>query len=150
MRTFTGIDELREAVGTVIGSSDWHVVDQERIDRFAEATADHQWIHVDAERAKGGPFGTTIAHGFLSLSLIPMMSYETYTVGNVAMAVNYGLNKVRFPAPVPSGSKVRATFELLDVSDVSGGVQVVNRATVEVERQDKPAVVAETVARLYA
>jgi acyl dehydratase len=150
MRTFTGIDELREAVGTVIGSSDWHVVDQERIDRFAEATADHQWIHVDAERAKGGPFGTTIAHGFLSLSLIPMMSYETYTVGNVAMAVNYGLNKVRFPAPVPPGSKVRATFELLDVSDVSGGVQVVKRATVEVEGQDKPAVVAETVARLYA
>jgi acyl dehydratase len=124
-------------------------VDQGRIDRFAEATGDHQWIHVDRERAAGSPFGTTIAHGYLSLSLIPMMSYETFTVDNVAMAVNYGLNKVRFPAPVPSGAKVRATFELIDVTDVAGGVQVVNRATVEVEGQDKPAVVAETVARLY-
>jgi acyl dehydratase len=151
MRTFADIDELRSATGTAIGNSDWHDVDQTRIDQFAEATGDHQWIHVDPERAKtDSPFGTTIAHGYLSLSLLPMMAYETYTVENVKMALNYGLNKVRFPAPVPCGSRLRAHFELQEVNDVAGGVQVVNKATIEIEGSEKPAAVAETVSLLFA
>jgi acyl dehydratase len=150
MRTFADFDELRGATGTTIGTSDWHEVDQQRIDQFAEATGDHQWIHVDPERSKESPFGTTIAHGYLSLSLLPMLAYETYTVAGVRMGVNYGLNKVRFPSPVPSGSRVRAHFELQAVNDIDGGVQVVNKATIEIEGGEKPAAVAETVSLLYA
>jgi acyl dehydratase len=150
MRTFADFDELRDAIGTTIGTSDWHEVDQQRIDLFAEATGDHQWIHVDPERAKESPFGQTIAHGYLTLSLVPLMAYETYTVQDVRMGVNYGLNKVRFPSPVPSGSRVRAHFELQEVNDIDGGVQVVNKATVEIEGAEKPAMVAETVSLLYA
>ena len=146
---FETVEDLKAAVGTVVGHSDWVTVDQERINTFADATGDHQWIHIDPERAAQGPYGTTIAHGYLTLSLIPMLSADVVKVKGARMGVNYGLNKVRFPAPVPAGSKVRATFELLSVEDVEGGVQVVSRVTVEREGGDKPVCVAETVSRSY-
>jgi len=146
---FATVEDLKAAVGTVVGHSDWVTVDQERINTFADATGDHQWIHIDPERAAQGPYGTTIAHGYLTLSLIPMLSADVVKVKGARMGVNYGLNKVRFPAPVPAGSKVRATFELLSVEDVEGGVQVVSRVTVEREGGDKPVCVAETVSRSY-
>jgi len=146
---FATVEDLKAAVGTVVGHSDWVTVDQERINTFADATGDHQWIHIDPERAASGPYGTTIAHGYLTLSLIPMLSADVVKVQGARMGVNYGLNKVRFPAPVPAGSKVRATFELLSVEDVEGGVQVVSRVTVEREGGDKPVCVAETVSRSY-
>jgi acyl dehydratase len=149
MREFADLDELRKAVGTQVGHSDWLEVDQERINGFAEATGDHQWIHVDPERAAKGPFGTTIAHGYLTLSLIPLLASQTYRVSGVRMGVNYGLDKVRFPAPVPVGSRVRAGVELLTVTEVSGGVQVASRVTIEREGGDKPCCVAETLARYY-
>ncbi len=149
MRNFASPAELAAAVGTHLGYSGWHLVDQQRIDAFADATGDHQWIHVDAERAKAGPFGTTIAHGFLTLSLVPALLSEIIKVDGVRMAVNYGLNKVRFPAPVPSGSRVRGGAELVDVQQVPGGYQVVTRVTVEREGGDKPCCVAELVSRYY-
>ncbi len=150
MRTFASADEVRAAVGEHLGYSDWHVVDQERIDRFADATGDHQWIHVDPEKAKSGPFGTTIAHGYLTLSLIPWLMGEVVGYSGVKMGVNYGCNKVRFPAPVPSGSRVRAGAELAEVEDVGGGaLQLVTRVSITVEGQEKPSCVAETVSRLY-
>jgi acyl dehydratase len=151
---YSSVDELRKAVGTVIGVSDWLEVSQARIDQFAEASGDHQWIHTDPERAKTGPFGTTIAHGFLTLSLIAALTEDIMTVDGVTMAVNYGLNKVRFPAPTPAGSRVRAAVKLLSVDDVPGGVQLTSQVTVEREGDDarpdeKPVCVAETVARIY-
>jgi len=147
---FATVEELKAAVGQVVGQSDWVTVDQERINTFADATGDHQWIHVDADRAKQGPFGTTIAHGYLTLSLIPALAADVVMLKSARMAVNYGLNKVRFPAPLPSGGRVRATFELLSVDDVDGGgVQVVSRVTIEREGGDKPVCVAETVSRSY-
>jgi acyl dehydratase len=146
---FATVEDLKAAVGTVVGQSDWVTVDQERINTFADATGDHQWIHIDPQRAAQGPFGTTIAHGYLTLSLIPMLSTDVVKIENARMGVNYGLNKVRFPAPVPSGSKVRATFELVSVEDVEGGVQITSRVTVEREGGDKPVCVAETVSRSY-
>ena len=146
MRTFTGLDELTTAVGKHLGSSDWHEITQSRIDTFADATGDHQWIHVDPERAKQGPFGTTVAHGYLTLSLVPMLAWQVYAVDNLELALNYGCNKVRFPAPVPVGSRVRGEVELLSVTPSSLGSQVVTRVTVVVEGSDKPACVAETVA----
>jgi acyl dehydratase len=146
---FTSLDELRAAVGTDAGTSDWMAVDQKRIDLFAEATGDHQWIHVDPEKAAAGPFGTTIAHGYLTLSLLPALFAGLYAIPGTRMAVNYGLNKVRFPAPLPSGSRVRATAHTQAVDDVPGGVQVVSQITVEREGGDKPVCVAETVSRLY-
>jgi acyl dehydratase len=149
MRVFNGVDELRAAVGTQLGSSDWVTVDQSQIDMFADATDDHQWIHVDEERAKAGPFGTTIAHGFLTLSLLSSLIKQIYTVENVKMGINYGLNKVRFTSPVPVGSKVRGTIDLVDVSDVNGGVQVVNKVVVEIEGAERPALVAEWLTRQY-
>jgi acyl dehydratase len=149
MRVFNGVEELRAAVGTVIGTGDWITVEQQQIDTFAAATGDHQWIHVDAEKAKDGPFGTTIAHGFLTLSLIPVIGWQIYQVEGVKMTINYGLNKVRFTSPVPVGSKVRGTIELADVSDVSGGVQVTNKVTIEIEGSERPAVVAESLLRYY-
>jgi acyl dehydratase len=149
MKTFTSADDLRAAVGQHLGYSDWHVVDQERIDRFADATGDHQWIHVNPEMAKQGPFGTTIAHGYLTLSLIPWLMGEVVAYEGVKMGVNYGCNKVRFPAPVKVDSKVRAGAELIEAEDVAGGVQIVNRVTIEVEGAEKPSCVAETVSRLY-
>ncbi len=150
MRQFPSIGSLREAVGQHLGYSDWHLVDQKQVDLFAEATGDHQWIHVDPERAAQGPFGRTVAHGFLTLSLVASLIPEVYRVDGVRMAVNYGINKVRFPAPLPVGSRVRAGVELAEVSEVQGGVQVVGRVVVEVEGQEKPCCAAETVVRLYA
>jgi acyl dehydratase len=126
------------------------VVDQERVNQFADATDDHQWIHLDAERAAQGPFGGTIAHGFLTLSLtVTLAGQVSLDVGDPKMAINYGLDKVRFPAPVPVGSRIRASVELGDVTDVSGGIQVNRIVTIEVEGQEKPAMVAETVSRYY-
>lgn len=146
---FASLDELRAAVGTEVGPGPWMDVTQERIDKFADATGDHQWIHVDPNRAASGPFGGTIAHGFLSLSLIPALTDGLTTVDGVTMGVNYGLNKVRFPAPVPVGSRVRGRVELLSVDDVPGGLQLTSRVTVERDGGDKPVCVAETVTRLY-
>ena len=148
MRNFNGLDELARAKGEKLGTSEWHTVTQEQVNLFAEATGDHQWIHVDPERAAKGPFGATIAHGYLTLSLIPKLSHEIYSVQGVSMGINYGLNKVRFPAPVKVGSRVRASAELVDVVDVPHGTQAVVRYTVEVEGQEKPACVAESVVLL--
>lgn len=149
MRIFKSADELRDAEGTELGTSSWHAIDQDRINTFAEATGDHQWIHVDPERAASGPFGTTIAHGLLTLSLFPAMTGEVYRVEGTRQAINYGLNKVRFPAPVPVGSKLRGSVTLLSVADVESGVQVTVRTTIEREGAGKPVCVAESVSRLY-
>jgi acyl dehydratase len=135
-------------VGDVYGPSSWLEMPQERITAFADATGDRQWIHVDPEKAKDGPFGTTIAHGYLTLSLLPVASYEVVPRQG-GMAINYGLNKVRFPAPVPVDSRVRATFEVIDVDEQDWGGQATMRATVEREGGDKPVCVAETVFRYY-
>jgi acyl dehydratase len=150
MTTYASLEDLAAAVGTELGSSDWHLVDQKRVDLFAEATGDHQWIHVDPERAKDGPFGTTIAHGYLTLSLIPVLAKECYSVEGVRMAVNYGSDKVRFPAPVPVGSSVRATAELVSADEVPGGLQVVVRFTIVGQDGGKPYCVADTITRFYA
>ena len=136
--------------GAEFGPSSWVAVPQERIDAFAEATGDHQWIHVDPERAAQGPFGTTIGHGYLTLSLLPAMSYEVVPRQDGGMAVNYGLNKVRFPAPVPSGSRVRGTFRVADVEQADWGFQATMTATIEREGADKPVCVAELVFRYYS
>jgi acyl dehydratase len=149
MRVFSGVEELKGAVGESLGSSDWLSVDQKRIDQFADATGDHQWIHVDPERAKDGPFGTTIAHGFLTLSLIPIFTPQVFRVENVKMGINYGVNKVRFTSPVPVNSRLRGSYELSSVDDVSGVVQVTSKVTVELEGSDRPACVAETLVRYY-
>jgi acyl dehydratase len=148
-RTFASLDELRAAVGEELGTSDWLEVDQKRIDLFAEATGDHQWIHVDPEKAATGPFGTTIAHGYLTLSLIPQFTFSLLKVEGVKMGVNYGVNKVRFPSPVPVGSRLRASSRLAEVTEVPGGAQIVTVVTIEREGGDKPVCVAETVARYY-
>jgi len=134
--------------GDRFGPSSWIDVPQERIDAFAEATGDRQWIHVDPERAKEGPFGATIAHGYLTLSLLPAASYEVIPRQG-RMGINYGLNKVRFPAPVPVGSRLRASFEVLQIDEIEGGGQVTMKATVEREGGDKPVCVAEVVFRHY-
>jgi acyl dehydratase len=150
MRVFNGVDELKAAIGEPLGSSDWLTVEQKQIDTFADATGDHQWIHVDAEKAKGGPFGTTIAHGFLTLSLAPVFGWQVYRVENVKMGINYGLNKVRFTSPVPVGSRLRGSYQFVDVSETKdGAVQVTTAVTVEIEGSERPACVAETVVRLY-
>jgi acyl dehydratase len=148
-RIFASPDELRAAVGEQLGWTEWREIDQKRIDLFAEATGDHQWIHVDPEKAALGPFGTTIAHGYLTLSLIPSLTPQLLLVEGVKMGVNYGVNKVRFPAPVPVGSRLRATAEVADVTEVGGGIQLVTKVTIEREGGDKPVCVAETVARFY-
>ena len=136
-------------MGQEIALSDWITVDQHRIDLFADATGDHQWIHLDAERAAKGPFGTTIAHGFLTLSLLPEMSASAMEVRDTRMGVNYGLNKVRFPAPVPSGSRLRGRFKLLAYEPLEGGAQLTVEVTMEREGSDKPVCVAESLARRY-
>ncbi|OMI37258.1 MaoC family dehydratase [Streptomyces sparsogenes] len=149
-RIFTSPDELRSAVGEDLGPSDWLEVDQKRIDLFADATGDHQWIHVDPEKAAAGPFGTTIAHGYLTLSLLPAFTPQLLTVEGVRMGINYGVNKVRFPSPVPVGSRLRATGRVAEVTEVAdGGFQVTLVVTVEREGGDKPVCVAESVARYY-
>ncbi|WP_182358406.1 MaoC family dehydratase [Tomitella gaofuii] len=145
MRVFDGIPALQAAAGTHLGYSGWHTVTQEQIDTFAEATGDHQWIHVDPEKAAQGPFGTTIAHGFLTLSLVPMLAWQVYTVEGIAMGINYGANRLRFPSTVPAGSRVRAGVELLAVEPSGQGFQAVTRVTVEREGGDKPACVVEMV-----
>lgn len=145
MRIFADLDELAAAKGEQLGHGDWLEVTQDRIDQFADATGDHQWIHVDTDRAKDGPFGTTIAHGYLTLSLIPMLGKQIYQVNGITMGINYGLGKVRFPSVVPVGSRVRAGAELVDVSDRPQGKQATVRLTVEIEGGDKPACVAETI-----
>lgn len=143
------VAELTGRVGEHLGYSRWHAVDQDLIDGFADVTGDRQWIHVDADRAAGGPYGATVAHGLLVLSLIPKLAYEVYRVEGVRAVVNYGLDKVRFPAPVRAGSRIRAGVELLRVTPCPGGVQVVNRVTVQVEGGGKPCCVAATVTRFY-
>jgi len=135
--------------GAAFGPSSWIEVSQQTIDAFAEATGDHQWIHVDPERAASGPFGTTIGHGYLTLSLLPVMSYEVVPRQEGGMAVNYGLNRVRFPAPVPSGSRVRGTFTVAAVAEFEGGFQATMNATIEREGGDKPVCVAELLFRYY-
>ena len=150
MRVFSSLDEFAAAQGEHLGHSDWHTVTQEQINQFADATGDHQWIHVDPARAAEGPFGTTIAHGYLTLSLIPMLGWQIYRVDGISMGVNYGTDKMRFPAAVPVGSRIRAGVEIVDVTDVPGGKQAVLRYTVEVEGSAKPACVADTVVRLIA
>jgi acyl dehydratase len=148
--TFASIDALRDAIGKDLGYSDWVTIDQARINQFADATGDHQWIHVDPERAAQGPFKTTIAHGYLTLSLLPALTSGLVRVDGIRMGVNYGVNKVRFPAPVPVDSRVRARVEIVSVEDVGGGVQVTSRVTIEREGGDKPVCVAESVARFYS
>ncbi|KUN57437.1 dehydratase [Streptomyces canus] len=147
MKIFDGLPELATAAGETLGSSDWVAVDQERIDRFADATGDHQWIHVDAERAAQGPFGSTIAHGLLTLSLLPAFLQQIYRVDGVRMAVNYGLDKVRFPAPVPVGSKLRATSRIAEVTPLDGAVQLKLSTVIEIEGGTKPACVVDSVVR---
>jgi acyl dehydratase len=149
VKVFETVQELRDAVGQHVGYSDWHTVTQEQINTFADATGDHQWIHVNPELAAKGPFGTTIAHGYLTLSMIPMLAAQVSRTGGIKMGVNYGLNKVRFPSPVPVGSKVRASVKILSVEDIPGGVHVVNEVTIERDGGDKPCCVAETVSRMY-
>lgn len=146
-RIFTSPEALRAAVGEEFGPSGWLEVDQQRIDLFAEATGDHQWIHVDPARAAAGPFGTTIAHGYLTLSLLPSFVPMLLRVENVRMGINYGVNKVRFPAPVPAGSRLRARARLAEATETEGGVQLTTVVTVEREGGDKPVCVAESVSR---
>jgi acyl dehydratase len=150
-RLISGIEELKSLVGEELGTSDWVEVTQPRISAFADATEDHQWIHLDSERAKtDSPFGTTIAHGFLTLSLLPFLAAQAYKVeGDFKMGINYGLNRLRFISPVPSGARVRARFTLQAVEDVAGGVQLAVVATVEIEGGQKPALVAEWLIRYY-
>ena len=149
MRVFTGLDELRAAKGTRLGVSEWSTVDQAQIDLFADATHDHQWIHVDPARAGDGPFGATIAHGFLTVSLLPHLVEQVYVVQGARMGVNYGFNRLRFTAPVPVGSRVRAVVDLIDVVDVAGGAQLTLGVTVEREGSPRPALVAEWLVRRY-
>jgi acyl dehydratase len=148
MRTFGSVTEFADLVGEKIGHSEWVPVQQHDVDLFADATGDHQWIHVDPERAKDGPFGGTIAHGFMTLALLPRLWAEMYAVQGVKMGVNYGLNKVRFPSPVPVGSRVRAESTVVSSDDLGGGVfQLTLSTTVEIEGAPKPACVAESVVR---
>jgi acyl dehydratase len=147
MKTYENLDEFLGAAGTELGPTEWIDVDQRRVDLFADATDDHQWIHVDPERAANGPFGGTIAHGLLTLSLLPPLLHKLYEVGNVAMAINYGFNKVRFITPVPVGQRVRAKATVSDVSDLGSAVQATLVTTVEVEGADKPAAVIESIVR---
>ncbi|MBW8831577.1 MAG: MaoC family dehydratase [Burkholderiales bacterium] len=149
MNRLKTLAELKSLVGKALGTSDWITVDQQRINLFADATGDHQWIHVDPVRAAAGPFGTTVAHGFLTLSLLPEMSASAFKVENTKMGVNYGLNRVRFPSPVPVGSRLRGHFKLLSFEAISGGAQMVVEVSMEREGSSKPACVAESIARCF-
>ncbi|MCR1782607.1 MaoC family dehydratase [Nocardioides carbamazepini] len=148
MRVFTTFEELTEAAGTELGTSDWVTVDQRRVNQFADATGDHQWIHVDLERAKEGPFGGTIAHGYLTLSLVPWLGSQVFTLRTPGAKLNYGVNKVRFPAPLLVGKRIRLHVTLGEVVDIASGKQLTVRHTVEIEDEEKPACVAETVVLL--
>jgi len=149
MNTYQTLAELQALTGSALGTSDWLGIDQARIDGFAAVTGDDQWIHVDPVRAAAGMFGSTVAHGFLTLSLLPLFGRSSYKVSGVRMSVNYGLNRVRFPAPVPVGSRLRAHYKLLSFDPIEGGVQTVTEVTVEREGHAKPVCVAESVGRHY-
>jgi len=148
MRVFTTLDEVAAASGEELGTSEWLTIEQDRVDRFAEATGDHQWIHVDVERAATGPFGGTIAHGYLTLSLVPFLGGQVFALETPGAKLNYGVNKVRFPHPVLVGKRVRAHVTLADVAEIPAGRQLTLRYTVEIEGEAKPACVAETVVLL--
>jgi len=150
MKIFQGIEEFSTAAGTDLGVTEWVMMDQHRIDKFADATGDHQWIHVDPEKAASGPFGGTIAHGLLTLGLLPVLLQQLYRVDGIRMAVNYGFNKVRFITPVPVGSNVRASSRVVEVTDLDGAVQATMSTTIEVEGSDKPAAVVESIVRYVA
>ncbi len=150
MKTYQNPAELKSLVGSEIGVSDWMTIEQSRIDQFAAVTGDDQWIHVDPKRAASGMFGSTVAHGFLTLSLLPFFIRSSHKVLGARMSVNYGLNRVRFPAPVPVNSRLRAHFKLLSYEEIEGGVQLITEVTVEREGQSKPVCVAESVGRLYS
>lgn len=146
---FTNADEMLAAVGQTLGSSDWLEIDQQRIDLFADATGDHQWIHVDPVKASGGPFGCTVAHGYLTLSLVNLFLPQIVRVDGARMGVNYGCDRVRFPAPVKVGSRVRGVGELTRVEPLAEGVQMTVRVTVEIEGGDRPGCVVDTISRFY-
>jgi acyl dehydratase len=148
MRVFTTLDEVSDSVGEELGASEWLPVEQERVDAFAAATGDHQWIHVDVEKAKAGPFGGTIAHGYLTLSLLPFLGSQVFGLETPGAKLNYGVNKVRFPSPLPVGSRVRARVSVAGVTDLPAGKQMTLKHVVEIEGSDKPACVAETVVLL--
>ena len=150
MRVFGTVEEIEAAAGEELGTSDWVEVTQDRVDQFAEATGDHQWIHVDVEKAKKGPFGGTIAHGYLTLSLVPWLGSQVFSLETPGAKLNYGVNKVRFPSPVPVGSRVRARVAVDQVADVPAGKQLTMKYVVEIEGHDKPACVAETVVLLLS
>ena len=147
MQKFTGLSELVAAEGAELGPTDWLEITQDRVDLFADATEDHQWIHVDPERADSGPFGGTIAHGLLTLSLLPHFTHQLYTVDNIAMAINYGYNKVRFITPVRVGARLRARAVIASVAQLDNAVQATLNTTVEIEGAEKPAAVAESIVR---
>src|SRR3954471_11391516 len=149
MLTVNGLEDLKAHEGEEGGVSEWHEVTQEAINEFADCTGDHNWIHLDVERAKDTPFGGTLAHGYYTLALAPQFSYSLFKAEGFAFGVNYGLNKVRFPAPLPVGSKVRMRAELAAVDEIAGGVQITTKATFERDGGDKPVCVAETLARVY-
>ena len=149
MRIFEHLSELAALVGQDIATSEWIGITQQQIDLFAQATGDHQWIHVDPERAKDTPFGGTIAHGLYTLSLGPQLSYSLFEVEGVAFGLNYGYNKVRYPAPLPVGSKVRMRMELQSVEDIPGGAQITMKLTFEQDGAEKPVCVAEALSRVY-
>ncbi len=149
MRTITGLDELKQAEGDDLGVSDWHEVTQKDVNTFADVTGDHQWIHIDQERARRTPFGGTITHGYLTLSLAPALTDQIFELKGFAFTLNYGLNRVRFPAPLPVGTRVRVHAKLKELEEVPGGAQIVTELTFEREGGDKPVCVAETLARVY-
>jgi acyl dehydratase len=149
MNTYPTLSELQALVGSTLGTSDWQLIDQSRIDNFAAVTGDSQWIHVDPVRAAAGPFGVTVAHGQLTLSLLPVMEQAAFKVDDVRMTVNYGLNRVRFPAPVPVGSRLRGHFKLLSFEPIHGGAQVIVKMSAEREGHEKPVCVAEAVLRYF-
>ncbi len=150
MRIIPRLGDLRSMVGEELAVSNWFMVEQPRINQFADATGDHQWIHIDPDRAASGPFGSTIAHGFLTLSMLPLFIQDALRFEDVRMSVNYGLNRVRFTSPVPVGSELRARFRLVAIEDVAGGgMQVTMEATIERKGFDKPVCVAETISRRY-
>jgi acyl dehydratase len=150
VKVFENLSEFAAAQGSQFGPTDWIKISQDRINLFADATEDHQWIHVDPERAANGPFGSTIAHGLLTLSLVPHFSHQLYRVDNIAMAINYGYNKVRFITPVKVGAKVRARGELTSINQLEGAVQATTTITVEIEGSGKPAAVVESIVRFVS
>jgi len=150
VEVLSGSDAVYRAKGRELGPGEWFTIDQARVDGFADVTEDHQWIHIDPERAASGPFGGPIAHGFLTLSLVPYLASSARSFEGVTMGVNYGLNKVRFPKPVTVGNRVRARVVIIDATDLTdGGIQIVSRITVEIEGEDKPALVADWIGLIY-